>query len=680
VSLRPTQSLRGKFLVVILSITLVAVAAALVAMIGYDLLQYHQSWVADMDTQAELLGRTTAPALEFDDARVAQENLNLLRFKPQVRAAAIYNAHGARFAGYSARTDDQPLPTSPGAAGTSIEGRTLVVFKRITSMGGETLGTVYLRADYLLYDRLVSYAGIALVVAALAMLIAYFMSSLLRNIVIRPILAIGEVAREVEAQRDYSRRARKISDDEVGKLADSFNNMLAEIEARSLESQRATRELALEVAERRRSEEEVVRLNTQLEDRVRRRTAQLEASNEQLQAARQEADRANLAKSEFLSRMSHELRTPLNAILGFGEILASDQIPTTPEQRSEFTGHILKAGRHLLALINEILDLAHIESGRLTLSVEPVSIAGVLSECQAMFEPLGAQRGIRLVFPPDQGWHVLADRMRFKQVLINLLSNAVKYNRQNGVVVVDVSQPQQGVVRLSVQDTGMGLSEAQLKELFQPFNRLGQEGGGTEGTGIGLVLTKRLVEMMGGNIGVASTPGSGSTFSIELKPAMPVSLAGTEAVRPVMVAAAPVDGPLPTLLYIEDNPANLKLVQEIIGFRGDLTVLSAPDGKLGVELALAHVPDIILLDLNLPGLNGHEVQKLLRHDQRTCHIPVIALTANAMQRDIERGLAAGFFRYLTKPINLSEFGDAIDQALEQKAVHRAPEPVEGQAK
>lgn len=662
--LLPLKSLRTKFLVVMLLTALVAVISALLAMIIYDLHEYHQSWVADMNTQAELLGQTSAPALEFDDAKLARENLGLLRLRKQVRAAAIYNARGTVFASYAISGAVAQLPALPGTEGAIIEGRTLVVFKRIVQHG-EILGTVYLRTDYLLFDRLLNYAGIAAVVTVVAMLIAFFMSALLRNTVTRPILAIREVAREVEEQRDYSRRAPKTSDDEVGELVDSFNRMLAEIEARSLEGQRGAEALAQEVAERRRSEEEVVRLNAQLEDRVRQRTAELEASNQQLVVARQEAESANQAKSEFLSRMSHELRTPLNAILGFGEIMASPHIPSTPEQKVEFTGHILKAGRHLLALINEILDLAHVESGRVTLSLEPVAVAEVLQECQTMTEPMGKQSGIRLVFPADSGLHVWADRLRFKQVLLNLVSNAIKYNRQGGSVTVEVSAPAADTVRLTVRDTGMGLSPAQLGELFQPFNRLGQERGTTEGTGIGLFLTRRLLGLMGGKIGVDSEVGVGSAFWFELKSAAPTAMVGPG----LQTKSAPVpvpanSGAQPTLLYVEDNPANLKLVQEIIGFRSDLRLLSAPDGKLGIELARAHRPQVILLDINLPGMDGHKVLQVLRSDPGTAHIPVIALTANAMQRDLERGLAAGFFRYLTKPINLTEFGDAIDSALQ----------------
>jgi signal transduction histidine kinase len=662
------KSLRTKFLVAMLLTTLIAVMAAVVAMIAYDLNLYSESWISDMDTQAELLGQTAAPALEFDDRTLASEDLNLLRLRPQIRSAAIYTARGIQFASYRANIAGTDAPKRPGADGVSVDGRSLVVFKPILK-NGEILGKVYIRADYSLYDRMLSYTGIAALAACVAMLIAYLISALLRNVVIRPILAINEIAREVEQKRDYSLRAVKSSEDEVGHLVDSFNNMLAEIERRANDNRLATQALAQEVAERKRSENEVVQLNTQLEERVAKRTRQLEAINEELTTARNDADSANQAKSEFLSRMSHELRTPLNAILGFGDILVSDKIASSPQQKTEFTQQILKAGRHLLALINEILDLAHVESGKLTLSIEPVRVADVLAECQAIMEPLGHQGGIRLMFPEDHGLNALADRMRVKQVMLNLLSNAIKYNRQGGAVVVDVAALGEDRLRISVQDTGVGLQPDQVGGLFQAFNRLGKENGTVVGTGIGLVLTKRLVELMDGKIGVSSTPGIGTIFWIELPATAPTMSAVTESSKPMLTLVHQQGTGIPTLLYIEDNPANLRLVQEIVGFRADLRLLSAPDGKLGLDLAFAHLPNVVLLDINLPGMNGFEIQKILQADPRTAQIPVIALTANAMQREVERGLSAGFFRYLTKPINLEEFSAAIEAALGANPSH-----------
>ena len=377
------------------------------------------------------------------------------------------------------------------------------------------------------------------------------------------------------------------------------------------------------------------------------------------------AEKANLAKSDFLSSMSHELRTPLSAILGFAQLIESGSPAPTPSQ-SRSVDQILQAGWYLLELINEILDLALIESGKLSLSLEPISLAEVMHECQAMIEPQAQKRGISVAFPQFEcAYFVKADRTRVKQVLINLLSNAIKYNKVGGTVVVDCTASTPGRIRICVKDSGEGLTPDKLTQLFQPFNRLGKEANVEEGTGIGLVVCRRLIELMGGVIGVESTVGVGSVFWIELNlTAEPQPAAG--AAEPTAVARAQVqaDVQLRTLLYVEDNPANLMLVEDLIARRPDIRLLSAADGNRGIEIARASRPDVILMDINLPGISGIQALKILRADPATAHIPVVALSANAIPRDIEKGLAAGFFRYLTKPIKVNEFMEALDVALE----------------
>jgi PAS domain S-box-containing protein len=395
----------------------------------------------------------------------------------------------------------------------------------------------------------------------------------------------------------------------------------------------------------------------------------LQENNVELERAKAAAEKANLAKSDFLSSMSHELRSPLNAILGFAQLISSESPQPTPSQTASID-QILHAGWYLLELINEILDLAQIESGKLALSREPTALAEVMLECQAMIEPQGHKRGIRMAFPLScTSYYVDADRTRLKQVLINLLSNAIKYNRPNGTVVVDCAMSTSGStperIRVSIRDTGAGLPPDMLMQLFQPFNRLGRETSAEEGTGIGLVMSKRLVEMMGGTIGVESTVGVGSVFWFELNSAVAPRLA-VDRTESAAIAQAQVrhGAPLRTLLYVEDNPANLKLVEQLIARRPDMRLLSARDGNLGIQLARANHPEVILMDINLPGISGIEVLKILREDPATAHIPVVALSANAMPRDIEKGLQVGFFRYLTKPIKVNEFMNTLDVALE----------------
>ena len=384
----------------------------------------------------------------------------------------------------------------------------------------------------------------------------------------------------------------------------------------------------------------------------------------ELKQAMAAAENANRAKSDFLSGMSHELRTPLNAILGFTQLIESGSPPPTVSQMRSLQ-QILKAGWYLLELINEILDLALIESGTVTLSREPVSLAEVLLECRAMIEPQAQRRGIGMTFPQfEMPRFVKADRTRVKQVLINLLSNAIKYNRPEGTVAVECTPCSQDSIRISVRDTGPGLAPEQLAQLFQPFNRLGRQAGAEEGTGIGLVVTKRLVELMGGTIGVDSAVGMGSVFWIELGLTSAPLLAVREAAPATHTRPHVLEGTPPrTLLYVEDNPANLELVEQLIARRSDLRLISAADGNLGVDVARTCQPEVILMDINLPGLSGIEAMQILRADPSTAHIPIIALSANAVPRDIEKGLEAGFFSYLTKPIKVDRFMHALDVAL-----------------
>jgi signal transduction histidine kinase/CheY-like chemotaxis protein len=659
--IRPRRSIREKLVTIVMSTTLAALAVSVGTVVVYDLRSYKHALLNDLATQAELVGHMTSAALAFDDARLARENLALLRSRPSVRAAAIYDEKGALFATYVAPGETGAFPVRPAKGGRPVHaggaetyvgsGDELVLYKPI-SENGDLLGTVYLRSENQLMERMRDYLVICACVTVLALLTAWLLVRRLGHTITKPIDAITRIARDVVARRDYSRRAPRISEDEAAELVDSFNAMLTEIEQRTR---------ALEDSNR-----EIVRLNEGLEARVHERTAQLELANSELGLAIEEARNANQAKSAFLSSMSHELRTPLNAILGFAQILASKDMPTTPEQKLEFSGHILKSGRHLLTLINEILDLAKVEAGAVSLSMEPVLLAEVLAECDGMVAPLAAARGVRVLFPAAPTARVQADRTRLKQVLLNLLSNAVKYNRDGGAIVVDCAQPAPQRLRVSVQDTGVGLTPEQVDGLFQPFNRLGQEAGTQEGTGIGLVVTRRLVELMGGEIGVTSSPGVGSVFWIEL------AVAGADGALPAALPAArsmpvPADGAAPgephTVLYIEDNPANLRLVQEIVRFRSDLRLVSAPDGHFGLSLARSQKPDIILMDLNLPGLSGLEVLAQLRREPETARIPAIAVSANAMRADIDRALAAGFVYYLTKPIDIGQFNEAIDAVL-----------------
>ncbi len=378
--------------------------------------------------------------------------------------------------------------------------------------------------------------------------------------------------------------------------------------------------------------------------------------------ARDEADRANRAKSEFLSSMSHELRTPLNAILGFSQLMEMDD--ALPEEHKENVQEIIKAGEHLLVLINEVLDLAKVESGRVELSLEPVEVCAIIAECLPLVDALANKRSIMLSHMGLQGVMVRADRMRLKQALLNLISNAIKYNRDGGSVHIEVQeadQPEKHGLRIRVTDTGPGIPKERLNQLFQPFNRLSAENSGVEGTGIGLTITRRIVEMMGGSVGVESEVGKGSTFWIEL-PMESAPDAEPEPRHDTGINASPLKGQK-KLLYIEDNPANLKLVAQILKNHDHIDLLTADNPELGRELALLHKPDLILLDINMPRMDGYQLLEIFKSVEELTKTPVVAVTAKAMEQDVQRGLASGFSGYLTKPLDIPSFLKTIECCL-----------------
>lgn len=379
-------------------------------------------------------------------------------------------------------------------------------------------------------------------------------------------------------------------------------------------------------------------------------------------AARAEADKANRAKSDFLSSMSHELRTPLNAVIGFGQMLEMDTTETLTAEQREYADHVVKSGQHLLGLVTEVLDLAGIEAGRVRLSLEAVDLNGVVAHVVESMRPVATKAGVKLALVDEGDAPVVrADIQRLRQVLMNLVSNAIKYNRRDGEVWVELALDAERA-KVAIRDTGLGIDPSRAEDVFTPFERLGAERSDVEGAGIGLSLCKGLIEAMDGDIGFESELGAGSTFWIEL----PVAAAADLDVEHGMEAPAFGHAGGYSMLYVEDNPANLRLMELMVATLTDVEMYSAPNGTIGLDLAKAKRPDIIILDLNLPGMSGFDVLKALKEAPETWGTPVIALTAAAMPSDVERGLAAGFYRYVTKPLDVKDFLSAVEEALQSR--------------
>jgi signal transduction histidine kinase/CheY-like chemotaxis protein len=452
---------------------------------------------------------------------------------------------------------------------------------------------------------------------ALGAVLAAFVSGRITT----PLSTLSGVA-EAIASGDYSQRVSTNRLDEIGQLGDAFNHM----------------------------SEEVKQTHERLETRVIERTAELSA-------ARIAADRANQAKSEFLSRMSHELRTPLNAVMGFAQVLQLDSL--TAEQHDGLS-HILRGGRHLLGLINEVLDVARIEAGALSLSLEPVAIADLALEAVNLIRPLAARRGLTIQVDPMPATFALADRQRLNQILFNLLSNAVKYNRPGGSIRVFSPSTEPDRVAIVISDTGAGIPAEKLALLFKPFERLGAEQSDVEGTGLGLALAKGLAEAMSGSLTVKSTIDDGSSFCVELPAAQAPALLPDGSER----LATPASGSAGTIVYIEDNLSNVRLMERLVQRRPGVSLIHARDGSTGVALVQERRPSLVFLDLHLPDCSGEEVLRQLWENPDTREIPVAVLSADAMPSQHRRLLAAGARMYFTKPFDIAEVLHFIDETFD----------------
>jgi len=397
--------------------------------------------------------------------------------------------------------------------------------------------------------------------------------------------------------------------------------------------------------------------------RLELQAVELRRLNAEYLLEREAATKANEAKSDFLSNISHELRTPLNSIIGFSQLMVTD--PATDAMSREGAATIHKSGQHLLSLINDVLDLAKIEDRHVELSIEPVDVASLIKEAVSIVAPLAEKHAVTIAKTDIVGSWVRADRVRLKQIILNLLSNAIKYNRPSGRVAIEAVSEREGTLRIRVSDTGRGIPSDRLAELFKPFNRLGAEATGIEGSGIGLALSRRLAEMMNGSIGVESVAGEGSRFWIDL-PSVGAPMRAGISPENQSATGSTRAAPMKSIVYVEDSPANVDLVRRIVRRLPGVELIAAHHPRLGIDLIKAHRPALVLLDLNMPEMDGFDVLRTIKADPTTRDIPAIAVTAAAMPSDVAKGKAAGFADYVTKPLDIGKFLATLRAHIEDR--------------
>ncbi|WKB52091.1 hybrid sensor histidine kinase/response regulator [Eleftheria terrae] len=608
--------MRQKMLLVVMATTFAALLLSATALLIYELRSFRAAWIEDLSTQADLISRSSAAALAFDDMRAASENLSLLRHRPQITAAAVYAPDGDLFATYASVDDIPPsFPAAPGPEGHRINGDEMEIFQRI-EQNGELLGTVYLRARYDVTTRLFDYLAILAAVTVASLLAAALIFNRLQHAVTMPILAVAQVAREVMERRNYSLRVPKQSEDEVGILVDAFNNMLIEVGRRTEALERINRDLSIEMEERQKAEE-----------------------------ALRAADRR---KDEFLATLAHELRNPLAPLSNGIEILKLPRADA--EARTRVLGIMERQLRQMVRLIDDLLEVSRITTGKLALKREPLDVLGVLRSALEIAEPALRARGHRLEahLPEAPAW-VDGDATRLAQVFSNLLNNAVKYTDPGGHIEVGAELGEAGVT-VRVRDNGIGIAPEMQAAIFEMFMQVDKSlERGRAGLGVGLTLARQLVELHGGTLEVHSAGvGQGSEFVVRL----PLSAAAPAAVLPEELPPAAALLPL-RILLADDNVdfvSSLASMLEPMGHQ----VRVAHDGRAALEAALAEPPDIGFFDIGMPGLNGYALAERLRREPRTARMVMVAVTGWGQDSDREQARRAGFDHHLVKPIELNQ--------------------------
>jgi signal transduction histidine kinase/CheY-like chemotaxis protein len=640
-------SIKRKLMLITMLTSSIALVLFSASFLVYDLISFRHFLSQDLTTQAEIIGYNSAAAMAFKDESAATVTLSALKAKEDIMAAVLYSPDGKIFAQYVRANIAEPsLPTLPQGKGSRFQGSYLEVFDNV-SLNGEPLGTLFLQSDMSQWNsRAKRYASFLFMFMLASAFVALLVASKLQTLISRPILRLEDTMRMVSIKKNYEVRALKFYEDEIGRLIDGFNTMLAEIQQRDTALQGANDELKTRTQE---WEGEI----------IHRKKAQ-----EELLTAKRAAEDASRAKSAFLANMSHELRTPLNAIIGYSEMLEEETQESGKVQNVQDIQKIQTAGKHLLSLINDVLDLSKIEAGKMGLHLESFDVGLMIQEMAATFQSAVAKNTNTLQFHLSEDLGVMrADITKVRQILFNLLSNACKFT-DHGAISLDVDRTEiedQPWIRFSVSDTGIGISPEQQRKLFKEFAQadvsIARKYGGT---GLGLAISHRFAQLMGGHINVESIPGKGSVFTVQLPAQVTADAAGSpRAERSSDTRAVAADAPshLETILVIDDDSAVRDLMSRFLGKLG-FHVVAAATGEEGLRLAKRVHPLIITLDVVMPGMDGWAVLRQFKADPELADIPVVMVTI--VDNEV-MGLNLGAASYMVKPVDRDRLADLIEK-------------------
>lgn len=641
-------SIKRKLTLITMLTSSIALILSSVSFLIYDLVSFRHLLSQDLVTQAEIIGYNSAGAMEFKDEQAATATLSALTAKEDIVTAVLYKPDGKMFAHYFRTNTANPgfLPSHLQEKGYRFEGGYLEVFQEVT-INGEHVGTLFLQSDMRQWNlRAKRYANILIIFVLASGLFAFFVSSKLQGLISKPILHLEDTMRMVSSNKNYAVRAAKTYGDEIGRLIDGFNTMLSEIQQRDIALQSTNGELKTRTHE--------------LEQEVFQR----KQTQEELLNAKHAAEEANRAKSTFLANMSHELRTPLNAIIGYSEMLEEETRDSGKIENVQDLKKIQSAGKHLLSLINDVLDLSKIEAGKMGLHLETFDVSQVIEEMVTTLQPAAAKNANSIHVHLAENLSVMkADITKVRQILFNLLSNACKFT-DHGAISVDVDQikvENKDWIQFRVSDTGIGISAKQKQNLFQEFAQadasIARKYGGT---GLGLAITHRFVQLMKGQINVESEPGQGAIFTVQLPAQVVIESAEStqsESAGKVLAASSETKTGLETILVIDDDPSVRDLMSRFLT-KLNFHVVAAANGEEGIRLAKQVHPLLITLDVVMPDCDGWAVLNRLKCDSELAEIPVIMVTVVDNEA---MGLELGASNYLIKPVDRDRLAVLVEK-------------------